>query len=359
MAKSRRLIDEALEVPKDPAALPDNEQVALIRRLDQRQRKLAGQLKTERAARQQAEKEIAATHDLEELMHATSSQVAIRRYEQRRKRGPSGSAEILLCATDWHCEERIEAATIGGLNEFNLKVADRRIDKCFKNFLRLTDLVAGFCRLKAVNLWFGGDQINGYIHQELQEGNFLGPAEAVLWVQDRMATGIQRLLDETKLPVVVLFSRGNHGRSTSKKPISTDWKTSWEYLLAHNVANYFRNEPRVSFKIEIDYFNTIELAGNLVYCHHGDAIKYQGGVGGITIPVNKAIAAWRRSRRQGYHVFGHWHQWLHTPDFLAVNCLCGYSPYAQWIKAPYSDPAQAVAVFDRQYGNTMALPVYV
>jgi hypothetical protein len=55
------------------------------------------------------------------------------------------------------------------------------------------------------------------------------------------------------------------------------------------IAMQYQNNPRVQFKIEKGNINYVNVYDKVIADMHGDMIKYQGGVGGITIPMNKAI----------------------------------------------------------------------
>lgn len=117
----------------------------------------------------------------------------------------------------------------------------------------------------------------------------------------------------------------------------------------HNIADVYgaRGEKRITFKVETGYHNWLDVQGKLVRFHHGDWLKYNGGVGGITIPVNKSLNEWNKAKRADYDIFGHWHQHQKHYRWCACNCLIGYNPYALSIKADWSEPSQTLLVFDR------------
>jgi hypothetical protein len=112
----------------------------------------------------------------------------------------------------------------------------------------------------------------------------------------------------------------------------------------HNLA---RTHKDFNWRIADGYILRSEIQGKRIRFHHGNYMKYQGGVGGITIPVIKAIAAWDRTWRADLDVFGHWHQYLAHPKFVSCNCLIGYGPYAEFVKAEYSPPSQTLIVIDK------------
>lgn len=338
------------------AELPDADPLE-VGKLRTKLDKLDAELKRERKARETAEKQLADLTAQAELF-ANLPKPKPRRIKAPAKK-PSGQAAAWYLTTDWHSEECIDPGTVNGLNEYNLEIAEARIARGFEKFLLMLGMASHVSRFDELGLWFGGDLVNGYIHEELEETNFLGPAEAADWVQDRAAAGIDLLLRETKLPLRIVCSRGNHGRSTKRKRISTDYKSSWEYLIYRGLERAYRGNSRIEWTHERGYHSILSVHDWRVRFHHGDHLKYYGGVGGLSIPVNKSIAAWNKSIRCDLDVFGHWHQWLVTKHFVSVGCVCGYNAYAASIKAEYQEPSQGFLVIDRERGVTLTDEIFV
>ena len=268
-------------------------------------------------------------------------------------------ATAVICATDWHSEANVQADLVNGLNEFSLETCQRRVNRLWEKSVYLIEFARSICDIQDAVLWLGGDLINGYIHEELEENNFAGPTEAIVFIQELVATGIETLLKKARLQSLrVVCNYGNHGRATQKRRVSTGWKTSWEWL-GYSTLAARRFPSEVSWEIARGYHSHVDIQGHVVRFHHGDFLQYHGGVGGITIPVNKALAQWNQSRPARYDVFGHWHQYLETWSWTACGCLVGYDPYALSIKASYQDPTQTFLVFDKKWGKTMSIPIFV
>jgi hypothetical protein len=209
-------------------------------------------------------------------------------------------------------------------------------------------------------LWLGGDLITGYIHEELVESNQLSPLYATRFARELVAHGIRMLLAESDLEqIIVPCSYGNHGRTTPKSRISTGAANSYEHTLYHFLADDFASEPRVRFAVaggELLYLPIYDLK---VRFTHGDAIQYGGGVGGITIPINKAVSAWDRSIRADLTCMGHWHQFQSVSRTIVNGSLIGHGPYSVRIKAEYDVPKQAFALIDSRRGVCQSTPIWV
>lgn len=274
-------------------------------------------------------------------------------------RSKAGNATAVIVLSDWHVEECVSPEKINHLNEFNLQVAQHRIERTFQKALMLLEDARHLASITEVVVAVIGDLISGYIHEELVEENELAPLPATRFASKHLRAGIDLLLREAKVErITVPTCYGNHGRTTQKMRVSTGDDNSFEQNLYYQLRELYQPEPRVVWKIESGYHNWLEIQGRHVRFHHGDAIKYGGGVGGITIPVNKAIAQWDRSKRADLDVFGHFHQFMWQWKFVANGCLIGYNPYALRIKADYQPPTQSFIVIDRDNGVTRAVPIF-
>lgn len=278
----------------------------------------------------------------------------------KNRRGKPASVAVIVPATDWHVEERIFSAGTNGKNSFDLAEAERRI-KQFYN--KIPELIEWQNHLAPVSeLWHPllGDLMTGFLHDDLIETNSLSPTEACVFLQDMICGGIDFLLKETKLPIFLPCSVGNHGRTTQKMRIKTSYRNSYEWLLYMMLAKRYDNNPRVTWDVGQGYHNIQTIVGRKVRFHHGDGLRYQGGVGGLTIPVNKAIAQWNKITSVDLDIFGHWHQFLwHYNDWICCGSLMGFSEYSLSIKANFQHPTQTFIVLDRRYGLTQVIPVFL
>ena len=90
----------------------------------------------------------------------------------------------IIQLSDWHFEERVDAATINDLNEYNLEIAAERWVACIQNNLKLVHKERHSSDIKQICLWLGGDFITGYIHEELEESNYLSPTQATRFAKE-------------------------------------------------------------------------------------------------------------------------------------------------------------------------------
>lgn len=271
--------------------------------------------------------------------------------------GKASEATCVWVASDWHVEESVSPATISGLNEYGLDIAKKRAERFFQAGLRLTDILAKDVTIKTVILALLGDFISNDIHDELVEGNEIGPMDAAINAQNMIASGIEFVLKNSKYDLVIPCHSGNHARTTDKTRFSTENAHSIEYMMFNMLAGYFRREPRVKFLISPGYHQYLQVYGLTIRFHHGHSIRYGGGVGGIYIPTNKAIAQWNKARWADLDVFGHFHQFRDGGNFVCNGSMIGYNAFALSIKADYEKPKQALFLLDSKRGRTATWPI--
>jgi hypothetical protein len=268
-------------------------------------------------------------------------------------------AVAIALASDWHVEETVESASVNGLNEYRLPIAKTRIEKFFSTIARLTEIERHGAKIDDLILWLGGDLMTGMIHEELAESNSKTPTQVILWLQDRLADGLATLKPHFKR-IIIPTSYGNHGRTTIKTRHATGAAHSYEWLLYKILEGRFHGDQQIEFQIADSYFNFMEVYGRRLRFHHGDALKYNGGVGDISIGVNKAIAAWNRSpNRADLDLFGHWHRYQQNSNWLCNGSLIGFNAYALSIKASFEPPLQTYFLLDKKRGRTMTSPIYL
>lgn len=249
------------------------------------------------------------------------------------------AATAVALASDFHSEELVRSESVSGLNEFNLDIAKDRIEFFFSNLARLIQLKQGVIRLDTLCLAFLGDFITGAIHEEIETS--LDPAEAVVNAMNLLASGIEFLLANTDVMIHIPCHSGNHGRQTKTIHQGNEHGNSHEYLMYHMLANHFKGEKRVKFLIAKGYHSYYDINGFKIRFHHGHNLKYGGGVGGIYIPVNKAINQWNKANFADLDCFGHFHQLRYGGNFVCNGSLIGYNAYALAIKCDYERPKQA------------------
>jgi hypothetical protein len=279
--------------------------------------------------------------------------------EPSEKTGTSETTAILNLG-DWHSEEIVDPEKVGGMNKYDLKIADQRIRKVFDGAVTLLNIWRSQTKIDTMVTHFPGDLITGHIHDDTVENTSLHPIQAIRWVQERAASGITYLLEHGGIQKMsVVCEVGNHGRTTDKMRVAMRNETSYEWLMYHTLALIFKDDPRVTFSIATGYFSKAEIYGRIFRMHHGDDIRYSGGIGGISIPVNKAIAEWNTAWTPYMDIFGHYHQHHDNAFWTCIGSLIGYSPFSIACKGKFEPPSQSMLFIEKKKGKTANLQILV
>lgn len=269
-------------------------------------------------------------------------------------------ATAIAMLSDVHCEETVRLGETPVANEYNPKIAERSIARFFAGLRWKIDLYRPAFKIRDVICWLGGDLMSGHIHEELKETTTGSPIETLLWLRPRLMAGIDSLLEDSKLErLVIPCSYGNHGRNTVKPYRARGAAHSYEWLLYQILADAYKDNPRVQFLADPSAHQYVHAYDFDLHFHHGDETNYQGGVGGVMIPLNKATSQWDKAKKCHYHHFGHWHQYINTGRLTVNGSVIGFNAYAMSIKAEPEEPAQAFYLLDSKRGKTCKSPIWV
>lgn len=263
----------------------------------------------------------------------------------------SGRAVAVMVASDWHVEEPVEKEKVHGLNEYNLEIAKARAYSFFRNGLRLTNINSASSQIDTIYLIFDGDFFTNWIHEELAETTLLAPAEAANFALSLLIDGINFLLENSTYKLIVDCVAGNHGRMTKQRRIANAAETSLETFMYQQLARVFSSETRVEFRVAAGKMLYRKFFDYTIRVIHGDDIGYAGGVGGITIPIRKKLAAWDKAIKANLTIMGHFHQLIDGGDFLVNGSLIGYNTFAQSIGASPEEPQQAFFIVHERKGG--------
>jgi hypothetical protein len=277
----------------------------------------------------------------------------------RATKGLSSEAVAFVVASDWHIEEKIKPGSVNNLNEFNSCIATKRAKTFFVNTVKLLKIFKRDIRINTVVLALLGDFISGNIHEEIVEVAEEQPMHAILKAQSLLMSGIDYLLEKTRFNFIVVCKVGNHSRITPETRHATETGNSLEYPMYRTLALHYASNKRIRFVVEDSYHTYLKVFDKVVRFHHGHGIRYAGGVGGLTIPLNKAIAQWNKARRADLDVLGHWHSFKDYGNAIVNGSLIGYAPYSIAIKADFEQPKQAFFLLDKKRGKTVVAPIVV
>lgn len=280
-----------------------------------------------------------------------------RRVIKRKLGDPNISqATVIAVASDWHVDEIVMPRTVQGKNKYNPDVAKKRAYKFWQKIVQLTDRNRADTTIENLLLVLGGDFISGNIHEELLANTSMRPVEAIMYAQDLLDAGL-RYLDEhgNFNQIVVICKMGNHARITKKTHYANRNGNSLEFAMYHNLA---KRHPDFKWVIEDSYLTYYQVYDMVIRSHHGDSLRYYGGVGGLEVPMKRAYYQWNMTRHADVNIMGHFHQYI--PGYSTVNgSLIGYNAFAEAFKFECQPPIQAYMLLDARRGITVHSPILV
>ena len=266
--------------------------------------------------------------------------------------------------SDWHLDEVVSRAQMGGSNEYNRKIAEIRAENFFDNTVRLAKHFIKGINYDGLYLLLGGDIFSGNIHEELKITNETTIIESLLYWAQPIVSGIQYLADEfgkVHIPCVV----GNHGRLSLKPPSKNRVQDNYDYLFYNMLAMNLKNDPRITWDISQSADCRFAVHDCTFLFTHGDQFRGGGGIAGALFPwllgnARKLKTYTGMGKSYTHLVMGHWHQLTLGIQNMFVNgSLKGADEYSLTSNFPFEPPQQALWLVQPRVGITGRWPIHV
>jgi hypothetical protein len=275
----------------------------------------------------------------------------------------TGTGEGVACAvcSDWHVYEIVKPERVSGLNTHSPEIAEISIKALFNGILAWTNIHRSGLKIKELLLLFLGDHVTNMLFEDQKTENAGLIQEEVLFALKLMCGGIDFLLDNGDFDKIkIVCCSGNHSRPKMQKDVANSAVNTYEWLMYKFMEDFiYPNEDRLEFQIANGYHEWVNIYGKDVRVHHGDWTNYQGGIGGLTIPMNKAIKAWNVGRTAALDILGHYHQTMSPGLFYGNGTTLGYSTFSVKCKGEYERPQQGLLIFDSKRFLTATEKIFV
>ena len=298
--------------------------------------------------------------DYEEFLKAREvSELPFEIYNFKFSQLKEGNRYAVALFSDAHIEETVSPDSVLGLNEYNINIAKKRIERYFVNLANCLNVD------EVEDLIFAslGDTISGFIHEELAQCNGLTPLEATYEAQNLIFNGLRYLCENTDLKHIKFIGIvGNHSRVTKKIQHANGYAMSYEYLMYRNIKSQCES---IGLPIEFDLPNS-EMAvvdtqdkKRFIFIH-GFQIKSNGSgtVCGIYPALNRLAMKWSKTFKQDKTYLGHFHTCVSIPNAVVNGSIIGYNAFAMTNGFEYEEPAQQYEVFDTKIGQLLTRKIY-
>jgi hypothetical protein len=242
-------------------------------------------------------------------------------------------------------------------NRYNPAIARLRLGRFFAGVEWLINSArAQAWHIHDLVLWYGGDLIDGHLHQDQQESSETS-IRTIDWLEPILVDGARRMADND-LRLQLICSYGNHGRDSQKTCYEMGAEHSYEWGMYRRIKRALAPHG-IEVNASPEAHQYCEVYDKTLHFTHGDQAKYNGGVGGITIPLNKAFGQWDKVKHADIHHCGHYHTRVDNNWWLANGSVIGYNPFSMGIKGDPAPPEQTFYLLDSERGKTCVSPIWV
>ena len=297
------------------------------------------------------------------IIKLAESEINIPDWIVRKPQGHNVTGIPTLLASDWHWGEVVDAAQVGGVNEYNLKIAQERARAFIETSIDLLKNRFNNPKYEGVVFALAGDMFSGNIHDELATTNDMEVMPCVLDLWGTLVWCIETLVEEFGKVFVPCVS-GNHGRNTHKIQNKNRNYTNFDWLLYQFLNKRFENDKRITFFIPDGSDAYYQVYGYKYLLTHGDQFRGGDGVIGCLGAIIRGDHK-KRSRNaqidQEYDtmLIGHFHQLIQLQRLIVNGSLKGYCEYAYTNNFGFEPPRQALWITHPLHGITFSCPVNV
>ena len=262
----------------------------------------------------------------------------------------AGNKQVpILFLSDIHYAEVVSKEETGGLNEYNINIANRRLDTTIARTIDIAKHHSTNTEYEGIVVVLGGDALSGCIHEELTTTNEITMPEAVVKLAEKLSSILLELADEfgkVFVPAVV----GNHARLSHKPQAKNRTFNNYEWLMFHLLKSKLSYDNRISIVIPNQTDIHFKVFSHRYLLTHGDSLGTSGGNGiiGCIGPIMRGYQKLLTSESQVGNNFdtlllGHYHTQLWLPGVIVNGTTKGADEYSRlFMRVPYAPPTQAL-----------------
>jgi hypothetical protein len=281
-------------------------------------------------------------------------------HEIVRYKASGGQAIAVACLSDVHMEERVDPSDVPGVhNQYSPDICRRRLEQFAQRVVLLTESQRHLAQIDDLCLFLGGDLITGHLHDDQKESNYMLPLPALLFALREINSVIAHLLEHGGFErIVIPCCYGNHGRTTKKPRAKTAAETNYEWMLYNLLVQHWADEPRIEWHVASGGMLYIDLMGHVCRFTHGDFMTYNGGTGGASVPIMRAVSDWDKAQPAALTFMGHFHTARDFGRIILNGSVMGYNAYALSIHAAYERPRQQYVLIDSRRGKSLVADIF-
>ena len=309
-----------------------------------------------------------AVKDYEELSDLYDISLALKTQDISSYRIPTieannsvkSEATAIVQLSDTHFGKIILPSTVNGLNEHNPDIAKKRMDCLAENLIKMVRKERSEVKIDTLVLGLGGDFMeNDMLHDHSQKATAFSQMQEIVFAKEMLHKFIKTVAENGNFKKIMIpCVRGNHSRTTKKMNSTIDYLTNFESLL-YNLLKQDFNDSLFDWYAPDSDICEFKVYDKKIRSLHGWQVKSGGGIGGLTIPLNKYILRLDQISKCDYNLMHHYHSLSYPTANCTLNgSLCGYDTFAMQIGASFQKPMQSFQLLDKQRGFTIKAPLF-
>jgi hypothetical protein len=258
----------------------------------------------------------------------------------------SSEATAIIQVSDGHFGKVVVPSTVNGLNKYNPDIARKRMETLAQNTLKLIKKERHDVKIENLVLILGGDFLeNSQLHMHSEMTTAMSPMEETLFSRELLSKFIKTVSEYGDFKKIILpCTRGNHSRITKKMVASVDYRMNYETILYRILEQDF-SDKMFQWHIPDSEISEFEVYGTPMRSIHGHTVKYSGGMGGLTVPLNKYIMRLDAIRKASYTFMHHYHSLSYPTSKSTLNgCFVAGSPVT--LKGGHIKPIEEIVPGD-------------
>ena len=270
--------------------------------------------------------------------------------------------------SDLHFGEVVSKKQVYGFNEYNVKIAERRLKKIGDGAVKVArDYFAGSSKLiiDGAVVVMAGDLVSGDIHEELSRSNEQTTMESVAHFVPLISEEIIGKLYTEFKKIHVVSVAGNHDRLYKKTPSKDTSTSAASWVFGKWIQDRFSDVEGCTFDISEAADAYHQIYSTRFCITHGDCWKASDSVIGALGPVKRGTLKKSFRDKQMGNPFdiilcGHWHSYISAPSqgFICNGSLKSYDEYSARCGFAPEPPIQALFLCTPERGVTFSSPIF-
>lgn len=270
----------------------------------------------------------------------------------------------VLFVSDIHAGEVVKPDEVMGLNKYNWKIMEARLERVFKTAAELLKEHLAHTLYPGIVVVLGGDIVSGDIHDELKETNEKSVYDSIIPMATLLAGHIRGLRKVFK-KVRVVGVAGNHGRNTRRPRAKGYVENNADFLIYQLIAKFLSDDPAITCEFPKSRDFNFVVAGRRFRLTHGDQFRGGDGMVGALGPIirgdaKKRVSAMQMGRPEMLYdtiLVAHFHQTVNLPHVIVNGSVKGTDEYSMGENFRFEEPSQTLFTVHPKYGINWIMPI--